>query len=134
MTTTPKPCPCGNNNTVDQCCMPIINNNKQAATAEELMRSRYTAYTLGEVDYLLRSHHKSTRPNKDRKEILRWSKSVKWLGLTIKSKTDGLSAHTSGTVEFQALYIESGRIQEINEHSLFIKEDNIWYYKSGTHQ
>jgi len=97
------------------------------------MRSRYTAYTIANIDYLLKSHHKCTRPIKERKAILRWTQSVKWMGLSILNKENGEAEHDKGMIEFRALYIENGVPQHIHEKSLFRKEKGMWYYVSGTH-
>lgn len=48
-----KVCPCGSNKPFDYCCRPIVEGQKAAPTAEALMRSRYTAFALGAIDYLI---------------------------------------------------------------------------------
>ncbi|MBC8004751.1 MAG: Sec-C motif domain protein [Verrucomicrobia bacterium] len=97
------------------------------------MRSRYVAFTMADVDYLLRSHHSSTRPVKDRKQIKKWAESVQWMGLTILSTKDGSVNDDTGYVEFRALYLEDGQMQQIHENSLFKRENNRWFYVSGVH-
>lgn len=124
-------CPCGSAHPFATCCEPIINGKMNAPTAEVLMRSRYTAFTLANVDYLLLSHHSSTRPNKERKSIAKWAKSVKWMGLTVLHTEDGDSSNEVGTVEFKALYIENGELSQIHEKSLFQRENEKWVYVSG---
>ena len=54
-------CLCGSGLTYADCCEPIISGKKDATTAQELMRSRYTAFTKANVDYLMRSHSIKTR-------------------------------------------------------------------------
>jgi SEC-C motif-containing protein len=124
-------CPCGSGNNYTACCEPILTGKKNAATAEALMRSRYVAFTLANVNYLMLSHHSSTRPNKERKSIAQWAKSVKWIGLTILNSQDGQPFNISGTVEFKALYIEDGSLSQIHEKSLFQRENEKWVYISG---
>ncbi len=85
-----KKCPCGSNKDFSQCCEPIIENKKDAATAEELMRSRYTAFTFANIDYLMKSHHSSTRPVNEKREIKEWSQSVTWVNLSISSTEKGM--------------------------------------------
>lgn len=126
-------CPCGSKIAKEQCCMPIINGDKNAATAEALMRSRYVAYTLAKVNYLLLSHHSKTRPTKEKNSIERWAKSVQWVGLQLLSKEAGLENDQIGMVEFRALYIEDGKLHEIHEKSLFEREKGKWVYTSGVH-
>ncbi len=124
-------CPCGLNKLAEDCCLPIINGKKNAHTAEQLMRSRYTAFTIAEVDYLMSSHHSKTRNMKDKKEIKRWAKSVQWMGLSILDKEKGTASDTSGIVEFKAVFMENGQLDQIHEKSYFEKENNLWVYKNA---
>jgi SEC-C motif domain protein len=126
-------CKCGSNRVAERCCESIISGKRNAVTAEELMRSRYVAFTKADVDYLMRSHHSKTRPTKDRKNIERWAKSVTWLGLVIISTEAGKENENQGKVEFRAIYLENGKLQEIHEKSLFEREDGKWVYTSGEH-
>ena len=126
-------CPCGSNTETQKCCQPIINGLKDAETAEQLMRSRYTAFTQANADYLIKSHHSKTRNIKDKKDIKRWAQSVKWMGLTVINTKEGQPADTIGTVEFKAVYIEDGVLNQIHEVSLFEKEHGKWTYKNGKH-
>ncbi|MBS2212732.1 hypothetical protein KEM09_15035 [Carboxylicivirga mesophila] len=126
-------CNCGSNRAYGTCCMPLIEGHHQAQTAESLMRSRYTAFTLANIDYLMKTHHVSTRPIKDKLEILNWAKSVQWMELTILNTQKGKAHDKDGIVEFKALYLENGTLQAIHEKSLFRNEKGIWYYVSGQH-
>jgi len=126
-------CPCGLNKAVADCCESIISGKRNAATAEELMRSRYVAFTKADVNYLMQSHHSKTRPIKEKKSIEHWAKSVQWVGLTILSTTEGKETDNRGMVEFRALYIEEGELREIHEKSLFEREGGKWVYTSGIH-
>ena len=126
-------CPCGLNKAFDQCCGSIINKHTDAQTAEQLMRSRYTAFTLANIDYLMSSHHPKTRPIKEKKDILKWAESVKWLGLQILFTNKGSVSDEEGVVKFKALFIENGIPQELIEESVFVKENGKWFYVSGTH-
>lgn len=124
-------CPCGSGRSFATCCEPIINGKSDAVTAQELMRSRYTAFTKANVNWLMRSHHSSTRPNKERKNIEKWAKSVKWVGLTVLSTQAGEANDETGYVEFKALYMEDGKLQQIHERSFFQRETGKWVYVSG---
>jgi SEC-C motif-containing protein len=126
-------CACGSNRIAGQCCESIIDGKRDATTAEELMRSRYVAFTKADINYLMRSHHSKTRPMKDRKNIERWAKSVQWMGLVILSTEAGKETDNQGMVEFRAIYLENGKLQEIHEKSLFEREDSKWVYISGVH-
>lgn len=126
-------CPCGSGQPLASCCESIISGKKDAATALELMRSRYTAFTLADADYLLRSHAARTRPVKDRKNIARWAKSVTWLKLSIVGTQAGEPTDELGYVEFKATFVENGKPGLIHERSLFNRENGKWVYVSGVH-
>jgi SEC-C motif-containing protein len=119
-------CPCGSNKTYTGCCGRYLDSNETPASAEILMRSRYTAYTLIREDYLLASWHASTRP-----DSLNLADDVqnKWLGLQIKrhEQQDGLHA----VVEFVARYKIGGRAHRMHEASNFVREDGRWFYVDG---
>lgn len=124
-------CPCGNNKTFLECCEPFINAKKLPETAEELMRSRYTAFTKGKVDYILKTHEAGTRPAKERNKMLKWMNAVEWLGLAILSTEKGLKNDNSGMVEFRAIFIENGFTQALHEKSVFVKHKGAWMYANG---
>lgn len=126
-------CHCNSLIPFSECCNPIISGKIKAKTAEQLMRSRYSAFVIADVDYLMRSHYKTTRPLKDKKNIQSWTKSVKWMGLHIISKKAGLESDLEAWVEFKATYIEQGKLECIHENSFFKQEKGIWYYVSGEH-
>ena len=55
------PCPCGSGRAFGACCGPALSGERPAPTAEALMRSRYTAFTLRDTAYLLASWHQIGR-------------------------------------------------------------------------
>ncbi len=121
-------CYCGQEKTYANCCEIIHKNREKALTAEQLMRSRYSAFVLANGDYLMQSHHKSTRPLKEKKALVKWAKSVNWIKLDIQDTTQGQQHQNAGTVTFNAYFFENGKVDCIHEKSAFIKEDNLWYY------
>ena len=121
-------CNCGSGKTYNECCEIAHHSLKAVKTAEQLMRSRYTAFTLANGDYLMESHHVSTRPVSEKENIVAWAKSVEWVELSILSSTSGLASDINGTVFFKAYFKEKGRLRFIEEHSKFVKEDGCWYY------
>lgn len=121
-------CYCGNNIPKHHCCEPYLNGVKSATTAESLMRSRYSAYVTGNINYILSTHHPTSRPTGDKNEILKWTLSVKWIGLTVHSSNKGEMNDSTGNVHFTALFVENGQIDNIEENSYFTKENNKWYY------
>ena len=121
-------CYCGRPKLYDVCCGEIHKTSKKAITAEDLMRSRYSAFVLAKGDYLMRSHHSSTRPLKEKKAIIKWAKSVKWVRLEVLHTTNGSGFDEEGTVEFKAFYFENGALEVIHENSQFVKENEYWMY------
>jgi SEC-C motif-containing protein len=89
------------------------------------MRSRYTAYTKGERDYLLRTWHSSTRPAE-----LELEDGVKWLGLKVVEAQGG-AQDSAGMVRFVARFKVGGRAQRMEEKSRFVREDGRWVYLDG---
>lgn len=126
-------CPCGNNKVFEDCCKPYIDGKEKPETAELLMRSRYTAFTKGKVDYLLKTHEPGSRPAKERNKMLKWMNSVEWLGLVILNTEKGQIKDSTGKVEFRAIYIEDGFTQAIHEKSIFVKHKGNWLYANGEH-
>ena len=121
-------CYCGNLKSYVSCCEKVHKNITNAKTAEQLMRSRYSAFVLANGDYLMKSHHSKTRPTSEKKLIVAWTKSVNWIKLEIIETTKGLESDTKGTVTFNAYFYELGTMDVIHEKSAFIKEDNHWKY------
>nr|WP_298539846.1 YchJ family metal-binding protein [uncultured Aquimarina sp.] len=121
-------CYCGRLQGYDVCCGSVHKDITQALVAEDLMRSRYTAFVLANGDYLMKSHHSSTRPIKEKKSIVKWAKSVKWIKLEVLHTSKGLASDEEGTVEFKAFYFENGTLEVIHENSAFVKENGHWVY------
>ena len=86
------------------------------------MRSRYSAYVIGLLDYLLATWHASSSPGD--LEL----PPVKWLGLEVRHAQ---TAGDAGVVEFVARCREGGRAQRLQETSRFVREDGRWYYIDG---
>ena len=121
-------CPCGSKLSYDDCCKKVHNDIRNALTAEQLMRSRYCAFTLGLIDYLMESHHESTRPLNEKEEINAWAKSGEWTGLDVLRKQKGGEIDMEGIVEFKAFFKEGKKNRVIHERSRFVKENGCWYY------
>ncbi|MGY0391340.1 YchJ family protein [Bizionia sp. KMM 8389] len=121
-------CYCGNNKPYKDCCEVYHLNNGKTETAEQLMRSRYSAFVLANGNYLIQTHHKSTRKISEKKAIEKWAKSVSWIKLEVQESTLGQPTDTTGTVTFNAYFYENGKMDVIHEKSAFIKENETWYY------
>ncbi len=92
------------------------------------MRSRYAAFVKADGDYLMASHHASTRPIKEKASIVKWAKHVEWIKLEVLETTKGTETDIEGTVTFQAYFYEKGKVDIIYEKSAFVKENNTWFY------
>ncbi len=124
-------CPCGSNKDYALCCRPLIKGEQAAATAEQLMRSRYSAYVRMEMDYLLSSLHPDYRKDYDAQSSRAWAERAEWHGITIHKTTAGGAGDSTGTVEFTVFYTEKGIRQEHHEVSTFEKKDGSWYFSTG---
>lgn len=114
-----KSCPCQSGLVYEACCQPL-HLGVAAASPESLMRSRYSAFAMGLNDYLLKSWHASTRPaSLPHDEITRWKR------LEVCSSNEEGNA---GAVHFRATCEEQGRWFLLEEHSLFCKESEHWFY------
>lgn len=122
-----KNCPCGSDKDFADCCEPILKDHSKACTAEQLMRSRYSAYALVKTDYLLNSWAKETRPE----ELDLKSDPIQWVGLEIEQCEKGLAEDSDGTVTFTASFLSSGHLCKLHEKSTFIKHKDLWYYLNG---
>lgn len=118
------PCPCGGSSYA-QCCE-RFHGGAVPETAEQLMRSRYTAYVLGLMEYVHQTWHASTRPERTE---LEHEPATKWLGLDVKRH---VPAGDAATVEFVARYKLGGRAHRLHEVSRFVRENGSWFYLNGS--
>ncbi|MCK6400676.1 MAG: SEC-C domain-containing protein [Sphaerotilus natans subsp. sulfidivorans] len=121
------PCPCGSGRTLQACCGRYHAGELagQAPDAEALMRSRYSAFVLDRLDYLLASWHPDTRPA----SIEPNEPGLRWLGLEVKRHQRQDADHA--TVEFVARSKLGGRAHRLHEISRFERIDGRWYYLDG---
>jgi SEC-C motif-containing protein len=103
-----------------------VEGNEPAPTAEALMRSRYTAYTLQREDYLLATWYSSARPSS---LGLAEDLQTKWIGLDVKRHEQQDADHA--IVEFVARFRVNGRAQRLHEVSRFVREEGRWFYVDG---
>lgn len=126
--TPPKTCPCDTGLPYARCCGPL-HAGTPAADAAALMRSRYSAYVLGDAGYLLDSWHASTRPETLSLDDAPGRRTA-WLGLKVESHT--VTGPDTAEVAFTArLRIGGGSAQRMHEHSRFVREDGHWFYLDG---
>jgi SEC-C motif-containing protein len=124
-------CPCGTGRDYDACCGAYISGTSTAETAEALMRSRYTAFARGEVDFLTETIHPQAREGYNAEEVREWSKSADWLGFEVLSTSAGQADDDNGSVEFMASYRVEGKVVRHHEMAEFRKEDGTWYFFDG---
>lgn len=118
-------CYCGNHLSFEECCESHIKGLTKPKTAEALMRSRYSAYVIGDADYLIATTHSSTRKLHKKKDILAWSKSNHWTKLEVLDATEN-------TVSFNAYFKDNHRKEQVHyEKSSFVFEDGSWFYVDG---
>ena len=117
------PCPCGSGAAYSHCCGPLHHGERQAVTAAELMRSRYSAYACGEADYLLRTWHPRTRPTD-----LSLDPRIVWVGLDVLDTDAGGADDNAGEVEFVARFESGGRPDSMHERSVFQRRARWWVY------
>ncbi|MCY1010808.1 YchJ family metal-binding protein [Nannocystis pusilla] len=123
-------CPCGRR-TFESCCGPLLAGAQRAETAEDLMRSRYTAYVEGAVDYLLETTSATTRGSIDRQQLAAYCRGLRGMSLRIVDTVAGGAADDTGVVEFEASLKSEGRRFVQRERSRFVREDGRWVYVDG---
>ena len=123
-------CPCGSRKKFSYCCEKYHLAKESPATAEQLMRSRYTAFCTGNIDYLVATLHPDKRKKSDARELAKTINNTTWLGLTIVSTTQGKKKDIIGYVEFMAAF-KIDKPQQLHERSKFVKEDGKWFYVDG---
>jgi len=126
--TEQNPCPCGSGRPYAACCGQYLDQGRAPDTAEQLMRSRYTAYVLANEEYLRATWHAATRPADLGTAV---TDRVKWLGLQIKRTRAGGATDQEGMVEFVARYKLNGKAARLHEASRFVREDGRWLYVDG---
>jgi SEC-C motif-containing protein len=123
-------CPCGSERSESDCCGPLL-EGEPAATAEALMRSRYTAYVRGAIDYLVETHAPADGSNVDREGIERWSRGSRFTGLEIVATERGGLDDDEGIVEFIARGQSHGQPFAHHERSRFRRVAGKWRYLDG---
>jgi len=124
-------CPCGSGLEYSACCEPYISGDSLPETAEQLMRSRYSAYATVNVDYLHNSLHPDYQSDHDVNAARKWAADSDWMGLEIVSTAAGGKDDETGIVEFKASYRENGKVHQLHEISRFEKVEGRWTYVDG---
>jgi SEC-C motif-containing protein len=125
-----KACPCGRLSATKalllaDCCGRYLRDYSSlpAPDAESLMRSRYSAFVLGDAAYLLATWHLDTRPQE-----LQFDAHARWLGLEVRRHQ---SSGDQAEVEFVARFKTAGAATRLHEISRFVRQDGRWFYLDG---
>ena len=119
-------CSCGSGEPFGGCCLPLHRGERWAATAEQLMRARYSAYAVGDLDYVWQSWHPRTRP-----AALTPDDRLTWISLEILDTVDGGPDDQTGEVEFRARYRDGAQTGTLHERSRFEVRARRWLYVDG---
>ena len=132
-------CPCGSGEAFAICCGALIGGGV-AKTAEALMRSRYSAFATGAVDYLVATHHPGSRSPDLHAELRETVARTEWTNLVILATRKGRARDADGVVEFAAACrpkpvmalagADAAHVQ-LHERSRFVREDGRWLYVDG---
>ena len=120
-------CVCGSGREFDDCCAPIL-AGQPAPTAEALMRSRYAAYVVGNLDHLERTVTPEALQSFDRSDAEQVAAETTWLGLEIRRVVDGGVDDETGLVEFVFRYRLKGKTMAQHELSEFRRDGETWRY------
>ncbi|MFO7654474.1 MAG: YchJ family protein [Candidatus Krumholzibacteriia bacterium] len=124
-------CPCGSGRDHEECCGAVMTGERPAATAEELMRARYSGYVLGDVDFVIASMHPDRRGETDPEGIRDWSENSQWHGLEIVSTSGGGPDDAEGEVEFVADYTFADKRHRHHERATFERHEGRWFFVDG---
>lgn len=123
-------CPCGAGRMYSDCCEIFISGQGNPSTPESLMRSRYTAYYLGDMNYISTTMKSPASDHFDENSAREWASKITWCDLKIiRTKHDALK----GYVEFIASYLANGKKSILHEISEFQFVNGKWYYVDGIH-
>jgi SEC-C motif-containing protein len=125
-------CPCGSGAAYIDCCQRFWATQQKPNTAEQLMRSRYTAFVLQKAQYLVDTHHPDFRSQDELKSLKKSFKGMVWHDLEIIHTELGQVVDVTGVVEFKASFSCLGKHDVIHERSSFVKEQEQWFYTTGT--
>jgi SEC-C motif-containing protein len=124
-------CTCGNDAPFESCCGPFLAGDALPPTAEALLRSRYSAFVRGEIDYVVATHAAKTRGEVDRATTEAWSRESTWLGLRIMEVQGGSAGDDRGRIEFTASYRQNGESHLHHEIATFERIGDRWYFVDG---
>ena len=124
------PCPCGSDTDYTSCCQPLHLRHILPPTAEALMRSRYSAYVLHLIDYIIATTVPAQQTFLDAAELMQWSSETEWLGLNVIAHRNFGKQHAQ--VEFEAYFRDGQHRSAHHELSGFVNIGGQWYFIDPT--
>ncbi len=124
-------CPCCSGQPFADCCEPFLSGRAKPATAEALMRSRYSAYQSNRIDYLRDTTTGVARSEFDEPTTRNWAATTDWRGLEILRTVQGGPEDETGVVEFVACYASDGKTYHHHEIADFVRVDGLWRFADG---
>ena len=124
-------CPCCSGKSYCECCAPILEGVRKAATAEELMRARYSAYVTEHINFLKISSTAAVQAEFSEEDTTAWSRAARWHGLEIIATEKGGADDVEGVVEFRATYTANNEFCNHHEVAQFVKEPDGWKFADG---
>ena len=121
-------CPCFSGKAYFDCCELVHNGKITDASAEQVMRARYTAFCYHNVGYIASTIHPRKRGFNDTFHLSRAVKKTRWIGLKVINHQAGDEV---SYVEFIAYRIEKDQIEQQHERSKFVYVKNKWFYLDG---
>jgi SEC-C motif domain protein len=122
-------CPCGSGKTYKTCCEPVISGKQAAATAEALLRARYTAFTRADIKFIENSHAANTRGQLDLTGMEQWARSSEWKGLEVMHVET--QSDDKAEIEFKAYYRVQNKDCVLHEIGEFARKQGNWFYVDG---
>ena len=123
-------CFCCSSLSFAQCCKPFIDGIKAPDSAEQLMRSRFSAYAVHNYEYVLNTYSNDKQQGLSAQQLKDSADGANWFALTIHRPSK--EQQNDNTVEFTAFYFENKNVFQLHETSRFIKENGLWRYHDGT--
>ena len=125
------PCPCQSGHSYSECCQVFHSQHRLPETAEALMRSRYCAFALHNIDYIIATTVPAQQPLLNGNDLLQWSHETQWLGLTVLQHLPNVGK-IHAQVEFKAKFNTAEGLQYHCELSAFVQIAQRWYFIDPT--
>lgn len=123
-------CPCQSGELYSNCCQPLHLFETFSHSAEQLMRSRYSAYVLQKIDYIIKTTVPAQQTLLNVEAMMQWAKETRWCSLSIKQHKNLSKIHSA--VEFEAFFETAEGMQSHHEHSVFVQIAQRWFFVDPT--